>query len=170
MSSNLSLALLISLFALMTACQGRDATDNASKAPQIDAPTKAKEEKASKPPPQPIPAPSVTAGGTLEQGAADAGPRGDAEKGGPLYATYCAACHQKDGKGMSGALAADFVNDISRLAKSDSVLLSSIANGVKGKLVMPPQKDTLDPAQRKDVLAYIRVKFGSKFVAPHPGG
>ena len=106
----------------------------------------------------------------LTQGSADAGPRGDAKSGASIYATYCMACHQKDGKGMGGALAADFVNDTSRLAKPDSLLLSSIANGVKGKLVMPPQKDILSPQQQKDVLAYIRTAFSSKFTNSGSGG
>lgn len=92
---------------------------------------------------------------------ADAGPPGDAAKGEALYKQFCLACHQPDGSGMKGALAADFVNDKSRLQKPDSVLLKSIAEGVTGKMaVMPPQKDLLTETQRKDVLAYIRREFG----------
>ncbi len=91
----------------------------------------------------------------------DAGPRGDATKGEELFKLLCVACHQKDGKGMGGAMAADFVNNKVHLEKPDSVLLESIANGVQGaKAAMPPQKDLLNEQERKDVLAYIRKSFG----------
>jgi mono/diheme cytochrome c family protein len=58
-------------------------------------------------------------------------------------------------------LAASFVDDKSRLAKSDAELLNSIKNGVvaNGK-VMPPQKDVLSDTEMRDVLAYIRKTFG----------
>jgi mono/diheme cytochrome c family protein len=98
--------------------------------------------------------------GAIKQGGADAGPRGDAQKGESVYLTYCSACHQKDGKAMGGLLGANFVDDTTRLAKPDSVLLKSIREGITGKLVMPPQKDILSAEQIKDVLAYIRKTFG----------
>jgi mono/diheme cytochrome c family protein len=97
------------------------------------------------------------------QGAADAGPRGDVAKGEVVYGKYCVACHQKDGKGMSGAMGANFVDNKAHLAKPDSELLKNIAEGMQGpKSVMPPQKDLLDEQQRKDALAYIREAFGDK--------
>ncbi|MCO4761360.1 MAG: cytochrome c [Myxococcales bacterium] len=93
----------------------------------------------------------------------DSGPVGDAKKGAAIYASKCVACHQKDGKGMGGALAADFVKDKSRLAKPDSVLLASIRDGKKGKRnAMPPQKGVLKDQEMKDVLAYVRATFGAK--------
>ena len=97
------------------------------------------------------------------QGAADAGPRGDAKAGEAIYKAKCAPCHQADGKGMNGALGGNFVDDKTLLAKPDSVLLGSIAEGVKGKkAVMPPQKDLLSEQERKDALAYIRETYGDK--------
>ena len=90
----------------------------------------------------------------------DAGPPGDPEAGAVVFAGTCVACHQKDGTGMNGMLAADF-NDPARLAKPDSVLLNSIAEGIKGKTaVMPAHKEVLTLQQRKDALAYIRATFG----------
>ena len=87
---------------------------------------------------------------------------GDPAAGEAVYMRACAACHQKDGSGMNGMLAADFVKDKSRLAKSNEVLLNSIANGITlDNRIMPPQKDVLSEQERKDVLSYIRQTFGS---------
>jgi mono/diheme cytochrome c family protein len=88
------------------------------------------------------------------------GTPGDAKAGAAIYAANCVACHQTDGTGMNGVLAADFVNDATRLAKTDEQLLHSITNGVQGKGVMPPQKDILSAQAIADVLAYIRATFG----------
>ena len=60
---------------------------------------------------------------------------------------------------MNGTLAADFVNDKTRLAKSDEVLLLSIENGVPGT-TMVAWGAMVDEQQRRDVLAYIRATFG----------
>ena len=91
----------------------------------------------------------------------DAGPLGDPVAGLKVYDKVCKACHQADGKGMGGALAANFVAERERLQKPDSVLLKSIAEGIKGKkAIMPPQKDALSEQERKDALAYIRKAFG----------
>ena len=84
---------------------------------------------------------------------------GNAEAGKTVYNTFCMACHQADGKGMGGALAADFVGDKTRLAKTDEQLLNSIANGVPGT-TMIAWGGQLDETKRKDVLAYIRATFG----------
>ncbi|MBM4345827.1 MAG: c-type cytochrome [Deltaproteobacteria bacterium] len=87
----------------------------------------------------------------------------DAGRGATVYATFCLACHQADGRGKNGTLAADFVSDASRLAKPDSELLASIANGRQANgLSMPPWKDALTAQQRADALAYIRTQFGRK--------
>lgn len=91
----------------------------------------------------------------------DAGPPGDATKGADVFGRICVACHQKDGSGMNGMLAANFKTDKTRLAQPDSVLLKSIAEGKKGeKLTMPPQKGVLTEQEIKDVLAYVRKTFG----------
>jgi caa(3)-type oxidase subunit IV len=93
-------------------------------------------------------------------GAIDASP-GDPAAGAKVYATFCVACHQPDGKGLNGKLAANFVDDKTRLAKTDTELLTSIANGFKGQVgQMPPWGPVLKPQQRRDVLAYVRQTFG----------
>ncbi|MDX2052948.1 MAG: DUF2214 family protein [Polyangiaceae bacterium] len=79
--------------------------------------------------------------------------------GAELYAQHCGACHQADGRGLSGKVAGDFVGDPTRLAKSDAQLLSSIAQGVPGT-AMPGFSSRLDKKQQEAVLAYIRATFG----------
>ena len=73
----------------------------------------------------------------------------------------CVACHQADGSGLNGMLAADFVKDKTRLAKSNEELITSIRDGITrdGK-VMPPQKDVLSDKEIKDAISYIRTTFG----------
>lgn len=86
---------------------------------------------------------------------------GDPEEGKKVYATFCVACHQLDGKGLNGKLAANFVDDKTRLAKSDEELLAAITNGFKGNIgQMPPWGPVLKPKARRDVLAYVRKTFG----------
>ena len=82
-------------------------------------------------------------------------------RGKVVYSTYCVACHQADGRGMNGMLAADFIGDKSRLAKSDELLIKSIADGMSGSIgQMPPWGGVLNEGQQSDVLAYIRGQFG----------
>lgn len=88
-----------------------------------------------------------------------AGPPGDPAAGEVVYTANCLACHQADGTGMGGALGADFVNDTTRLAKTDGELLGTIANGMPGT-TMVAWKGILDDQQRRDVLAYIRATYG----------
>lgn len=86
---------------------------------------------------------------------------GDPVAGEEVYKRICVACHQLDGSGLNGMLAADFVKDKSRLAKSNEVLLNSIREGIvaDGK-VMPPQKDVLTDEEINNAIAYIRKTFG----------
>lgn len=84
---------------------------------------------------------------------------GDAAAGKTVYSTYCIACHQADGTGMGGALAADFVGDKTRLAKTDEALLKSIAEGVPGTSMVAWGAMTTE-ADRANVLAYIRATYG----------
>lgn len=92
----------------------------------------------------------------------DMGPAGDAAKGEVVYGKICVACHQPDGGGNGGMLAASFVKDKARLAKPDSVLFKSISEGLQGKVgVMPAQKGVLSDQEIKDVIAYVRSKFGA---------
>jgi caa(3)-type oxidase subunit IV len=93
----------------------------------------------------------------------DEGPvhAGDAVAGATVYTTYCVACHQADGKGMDGKLAANFVDDPTRLSKSDEELLASIRDGTTGTIgTMPPWGAALSAQQRVDVLAYVRATYG----------
>jgi mono/diheme cytochrome c family protein len=79
-------------------------------------------------------------------------------EGKKVYALFCAACHQPDGRGIKGG-AANFVDDKSRLAKSDQELLKAIAQGLEMK-GMPAFGSTLPKGQQKAVLAYLRAAFG----------
>lgn len=86
---------------------------------------------------------------------------GDPEEGKAIYEKHCLACHQKDGRGNGGITGANFVDDPSRLAKSNEALLESIREGVTGgTAVMPPHKDRLTETQMKDALSYVRAEFG----------
>jgi mono/diheme cytochrome c family protein len=89
---------------------------------------------------------------------AEAALPGDPGPGAEIYQAYCLACHMPDGTGLSGTLAADWVNDMSRRAKSDAELLESIASGVE-ETTMVAWSAMLSEQQRKDVLAYVRVTF-----------
>ena len=87
---------------------------------------------------------------------------GDPVAGKEVYFRICVACHQADGSGLNGMLAANFVADKTRLAKSNEVLLNSIRNGIiADNRVMPPQKDVLTDKEMKDALSYVRNTFGS---------
>jgi cytochrome c oxidase cbb3-type subunit 3 len=128
--------------AMLAACSGADTTPPAEpeKAPGVE--------------PAPAPEPAAPP--------AAAALTGNADGGKVVYEQYCQACHQADGKGSGGMLAADFTADPSRLAKSDAELLSSINDGYKGSVgIMPPWKGTVSPQEQADVLAYIRAQFGS---------
>ncbi len=82
-------------------------------------------------------------------------------RGAEVFKTTCQACHQADGRGMDGQLAADFIGDPSRLAKTDAELLTSIRKGMTGSIgTMPPWGGVLDEEQTRDVLSYIRAAFG----------
>ncbi|MBT8037208.1 MAG: cytochrome c [Verrucomicrobiae bacterium] len=88
---------------------------------------------------------------------------GDPVAGEAVYKKICTACHQADGSGMNGMLAANFVKDKTRLAKSNEELLKSIRDGItKDGKVMPPQKGVLTEQEMKDALAFIRKSFGAQ--------
>jgi mono/diheme cytochrome c family protein len=79
-------------------------------------------------------------------------------EGKKVYSLFCAACHQADGRGIKGG-AASFVDDKSRLAKTDEQLLMSIVAGIETK-GMPAFGSTLPKGQQRAVLAYLRAAFG----------
>lgn len=82
-------------------------------------------------------------------------------RGQAIYAAECAHCHGMDGRGDLGRVAADFVGDKARLAKSDSTLLSHIEEGVPGTAMLG-FGEKLSSAERRAVLAYIRAAYGAK--------
>lgn len=87
---------------------------------------------------------------------------GDPARGAKIYGTYCVGCHGEDGRANGGKTAANFVDDKTRLAKTDLELLTSISEGKTGAIgVMPPWKGALSPQQRADALAYLRATFGA---------
>ncbi len=162
--------ILMSLAAasLLAACGGGDATTAApapepapaaDPAPEPDPAPAAAEEAAPAAAEEAAPATAEEAAPAAAAGDADTSLPGDPAAGEKHYTTYCIACHQADGTGMGGALAADFVNDKTRLAKGNDVLLKSIAEGVPGT-AMTPWAASLDEQARKDVLSYVRKTFG----------
>jgi putative membrane protein len=88
---------------------------------------------------------------------ADAG--GDLATGEAVYKRYCVTCHQVDGRGLDGKLAADF-SDPRRLSKPDGVLQASVANGVPGT-AMAAFRSQLDDREIQSVVAYVRERYGS---------
>lgn len=85
-------------------------------------------------------------------------PVGDAAAGEAVYKASCIACHQADGTSMGGVLGADFVNDKTRLAKSDAELYKSVTEGVPGTTMVA--WTALSVQQRVDAVAYIRATYG----------
>ncbi len=84
-----------------------------------------------------------------------------AAAGEKVYRLFCVACHQPDGRGLPGSQVANFVEDKTRLAKTDALLIQTISNGSEAK-GMPAFGVLLSPGQRRAVLAYIRANFGAK--------
>ena len=88
---------------------------------------------------------------------------GDAARGARAYGVYCVGCHQADGRGNGGTLAANFVEDTTRMARSDEDLLHSIRDGKTGTIgTMPAWKSALNEQQMVDALAYVRATFGAR--------
>jgi mono/diheme cytochrome c family protein len=85
-------------------------------------------------------------------------------EGKKVYTMFCAACHQVDGRGIPGG-AVSFIDDKTRLAKTDAQLAKSIAEGVLEK-GMPAFGSTLPKGQQRAVLAYLREAFGDKDAKP----
>lgn len=82
------------------------------------------------------------------------------EQGGAaIYASVCAACHQPDAKGASGAGAYPALAANSELASADYVL-EALFQGLRG---MPPVGRMLNDAQAADVVNYVRSHFGNDY-------
>jgi putative membrane protein len=84
-----------------------------------------------------------------------AAPAAAALGGAEIYRQHCQACHQPDGRGLGGRLAADLGT---RLHKPDEALLRSIAGGVQGTAMVGFQ-GRLSEAQMREVLVYVRSAF-----------
>jgi len=85
----------------------------------------------------------------------------DAARGEAVYRSLCISCHQADGRGADGRLAADFIADRSRLAKPDEVLIASILNGVPGT-AMAPFAGRVSEGDARDVVLYLRARFAGR--------
>ena len=83
----------------------------------------------------------------------------DLATGARVYRRYCVTCHQVDGRGLDGKLAADFRADARRLTKPDDVLEKSVADGVPGS-AMRAFRGELDDAEIRGVVAYVRKSYG----------
>jgi len=123
---------------------------------------------AAKPVPAPTPQPAPPAPPTAE--VPEGSLRGDARKGGDLYALYCVTCHGKGGKGDGVAAAsldpkpADH-SDASYMGRlSDADIYSVIKKGgaaVGKSPLMAPWGGVLPDQQLRDVLAYVRQLSGT---------
>ncbi|MDP3070385.1 MAG: c-type cytochrome [Opitutaceae bacterium] len=107
-----------------------------------------------------LPRPDETALGAKEAIASETTSATMIAAGEKTYRFYCVACHQPDGRGIAGG-AANFIDDKTRLAKTDTELLALIEKGNEAK-AMPAFGAILNAAQRRAVLAYIRATFGEK--------
>ncbi len=135
------------LLLILTGCGGGETP------PSADTPPAAAKAEPTAEPPAPPPASAGKADAPVGEG--------DATAGAAVYEQYCKSCHQADGTGMGGMLAANFITDKTRLAKSDAELTKSIKEGVTGKVgTMPPWGAQLSDQEVADVLAHIRATYG----------
>ncbi len=109
-------------------------------------------------PAPPTPAPAPVAAPTPPAAPVNTAPA--AVDGGAIYKQYCEVCHGADGKGNNG-MAANYVDDKTRLSQPDEALLASIKNGKTGTVgSMPAWGGILNDEQQKAVLGYVRTTFG----------
>jgi mono/diheme cytochrome c family protein len=82
------------------------------------------------------------------------------EQGGAaLYANVCAACHQPDAMGASGAGAYPSLAGNEKLASAD-YLETVLLHGLRG---MPPVGRMMSDEQAADVINYVRTHFGNNY-------
>jgi len=93
---------------------------------------------------------------------------GDAYSGRVLYNTYCAACHQRDGKGDNNRFPP--LDGSEWVAGNEESLIDVVLNGLQGEIevngktyndLMPPNSH-LDNHAIASILTYIRKRFGNE--------
>jgi mono/diheme cytochrome c family protein len=88
------------------------------------------------------------------------GGRGFDEQGGEaIYASVCAACHQKDALGAAGAASYPALARNENLA-SAGYIESVLFGGLRG---MPPLGQMMSDEQVADVINYVRTHFGNSY-------
>jgi len=149
-------------FALATGCGGSEESPSPKPAAPAAKPAPAA--------PAPAPAPAASAAekpspAAAAGSAAPAAGGGDAARGAPLYATYCASCHGPKGDG-DGPVAASL--DPKPAAHSDAAYMDTLSDehlalviakggpAVGKSPLMAGWAGTLDAGQIRDVIAYIR--------------
>lgn len=85
------------------------------------------------------------------------------------YRAHCIACHGVDGRGAGGATGADFTSAQGPMTRPDALLLASILDGRRGDIgVMPAHRDVLGEERSREVLAYVRQRFGANIAIVSP--
>jgi mono/diheme cytochrome c family protein len=83
-----------------------------------------------------------------------------AERGGAdVFNNVCAACHQANAKGATGAAAYPPLAADAKLASID-FLLTVLLDGLRG---MPPVGSLMSDEQVADVANYVRTHFGNSY-------
>jgi mono/diheme cytochrome c family protein len=78
------------------------------------------------------------------------------------YRAHCIACHGVDGRGAGNTTGANFTAPDGVLTEPDERLLARILDGERGPIgVMPAHRDVLGEERSREVLAYIRRRFGA---------
>lgn len=93
---------------------------------------------------------------------------GDTYSGRVLYTTYCASCHQGDGKGDNNRFPPLVGSEW--VAGDDGRLIDIILNGLQGEIKvngktytgLMPQHDHLDDHAIASIVTYIRKRFGNE--------
>jgi cytochrome c oxidase cbb3-type subunit 3 len=83
-----------------------------------------------------------------------------AERGAPLFAANCAACHGPEGKGNAAMGAPDLADALWLYAADKAVVMDSIRNGRGG--VMPAWSTRLDREQIKELAIYVHSLGGGR--------
>jgi len=89
------------------------------------------------------------------------------ERGAAIYQVRCLTCHQADGRGLGGRLAADFVGEPARLAKPEALLVASVTRGVPNT-AMRAFGGELEPEEIVSVVRYVQHRFGTSAASGTP--